>query len=456
MPAILSPQLDEDIKSFIEDAVLNKHIKKLSAIIKTNISTFVAMKVMAIFIKSDYEHNYGEVTTVQLRIGLGDYIHRIYPSRDFIDIHIREQVGNAKPVQRTYVAFLNIKSVPMHVGSGNNNLDINTLNNSDFLDIEFQLIDKDFYTMKNTYASGVFSNMTPTTLIKAQFSRYSEGTSIEGVEMLPADQKYPRTHLFIPEGVSLALLPTFIQLHMGGLYNHGVGTYVASFNGKKNWYVYPLYKMDLFKDSKHRAVFIIASENTYTGLENTWMVQGGIIKILITGTRKYQDNGVTTSENEGMGFKAANASAFMKKPVNLSTDSPVGVGLELGRVEQINVGKRVNNRPSSGGLVTDNLYKERSLLSHRNKGTFLVNWENSNPDLIYPNMPCKILMIIGGKLTSMHGVISAIQSNTIMMGNSVLSETYTTTSVVNITVPNIDTAKLSTSLLTGAPVEGRM
>ena len=186
------------------------------------------------------------------------------------------------------------------------------------------------------------------------------------------------------------------------------------------------------------------------------MVQGGVSKILITGVRKYIDTGATDSENDGVGFNVANADVFMKKPVDLSGDNPRAVGFELNRIEQVNMDNRIVNRPVGTASITDNLMQQRSEISFRNKANLIMTWHNSNNDLLHPGMPCKIITIVGNEIVAMYGALVGAQTYTNIEGNTTISQSYSSTTVVNVVVDNIKPNKINLSFSKREAVNGQM
>ena len=449
--------LDEDVAAFAAKSNTTHFIKRLSCLIETKLGKFVAIKVLTLFEDDDYVFNYSTIIKLQVRVGLGDFMHRIFPSRNNIDIILRTQNGQENPVQKSYIAFIDLKETPSRIGEGVSTLDIDTLNNAETTDVTFQLIDKDVYFLKNRFCkAGIESNRNPKDLITEQLEGFSKGTKIEGVEMVEPNQTKERKHINIHNGIHISALPTYIQLKQGGVYNHGIGTFVSTYKGKKKWYVYPLYDVDRFLKAKERAVFILTPENMYGNMECTHMVQGAITKILITGVRKYGDTGATDAENEGVGFGVANASVFMKKPVDLSGDNPRAIGFELGRMEQVSVDSRIVSRPVGTSAITDNLMQQRSEISYRNKSTLIMTWHNSNNDLIFPGMPCKVVTIMGNEIVALYGTIVAAQTLTGIEGNSSMSQSYSSTTVVNVVVNNIKPNEINLSFSKRKAVEGEM
>ena len=449
--------LDEDVAAFAAKSNTDSFIKKLSCLIETKLGKFVAIKVISLSEDDDYVFNYSTIVKLKVRLGLGDFMHRIFPSRNNIDIILRTQNGSDKPVQRSYIAFINLKNIPNYVGEGMNSLHIDTLNNAETIDVEFQLIDKDVYTLKNRFCkAGIESNKKPKDLIVEQLEGFSKGTGIKSVNIVEPNQTKERKHINIHNGIHISALPTFLQLKQGGVYNNGIGTFVSTYKGKKEWYVYPLYDTNRFLKSKERVVFILTPEGMYGNMECTHMVQGGVSKILITGVRKYIDTGATHSENDGVGFNVANADVFMKKPVDLSGDNPRAVGFELNRIEQVNVDNRIVNRPVGTASITDNLMQQRSEISFRNKANLIMTWHNSNNDLLHPGMPCKIITIVGNEIVAMYGALVGAQTYTNIEGNTTISQSYSSTTVVNVVVDNIKPNKINLSFSKREAVNGQM
>lgn len=449
--------LDEEVAAFAAKSSSIKFVKDLSCLIETKLGRFVAIKVLSLFEDDDYVFNYSTQIKLTVRVGLGDFIHRIFPSRNSINIILRIRNGQDKPIQKSYVAVIDLEKVPNQVGESKNSLSIDALNSAHLTDLTFQLIDHDVFALKNRFCkAGIEKNIKPKDLIVEQLEGFSKGTGIKGVDIVEPNQIKERKHINIHNGIHISALPTFIQLKQGGVYNHGLGTFISTFKGVKKWYVYPLYDSYRFLKTKERAVFILTPEHMYGRVECTYMVQGSITKILITGVRKYDDTGPKETENDGVGFHVGNAEVYMKKPVDLTKVDPRAIGFELGRIEQVKLDHRIVNRPIGSSAITDNLMLQRSELAYRNKSILIMTWYNSNNDLIYPGMPCKIVTIMGGEIVTLYGAIISAQTLTNIQGNSTMSYSYGCTTVVNVVVHNIRPNMVNVNFSKKKPVEGVM
>ena len=132
--------------------------------------------------------------------------------------------------------------------------------------------------------------------------------------------------------------------------------------------------------------------------------------------------------NNGSGFKLSNASAFMKKPVEISEK---GVLANRGRLNY-----EVINKPRDDGLnhakmsnvrISDNPFKEFSKYNSERVSAISLVWENADSELVYPGMPCKFVFATANNtIIELNGVVVFAHHFYGVAGKGVFNTPYTT------------------------------
>ena len=115
--------------------------------------------------------------------------------------------------------------------------------------------------------------------------------------------------------------------------------------------------------------------------------------------------------NEGSGYRMPDARAYMKKPVKITENGPQASRAELNH--EVIIKERsdgLNYAPVAQGGPSSNPFIERSKILQRSMAQIDLVWENSDPMLIYPGMPCKYIYLSQGKAISLKGTILFVHS----------------------------------------------
>jgi hypothetical protein len=235
--------------------------------------------------------------------------------------------------------------------------------------------------------------------------------SIDGVDLVPPDNKEIVSHVVIPHGTKVSMVPTILQNQVGGVYSRGLGTYFQTYEGKKLWFVYPTYDTERFNQKGRKIVFYAVPQERFPHLDRTWHQDGDLIRVLVTAQRKYSDSAELAMMNEGSGYRMADAKAFMKKPVVLSETGPQANRAKLNH--EVVIKQRadgLNYAPVSQDGPSINAFLQRSKVLARSLAQLDFVWENSDPQLIFPGMPCKYNYLSQGKVVSLKGTILFVHS----------------------------------------------
>lgn len=422
-----------DIRKVLEDPA--KPVKfRYEAFIHTEKEDISLMKLTNLDIVRDYANNIGEEIFCSFIMPLGDYVKRVYPFRNNLELTVRRKQTSeaANKVLTEYpseavrykAVFLPNENKSVK-GNEFDQIDKHTLDRMDILTVKLQLLDRSLEPLRIKTTSGTFANVAHKDLIHALLAGESAKVlvdgkpSIDGVDIVEPDNKESKKHVIVPSGTLVTGLATFLQEKFNGIYTKGIGTFLQSYAKKKLWFVYPLCDYKRFdKESKPKAVFYMVPENRFSSVERSYRESGDILHVLITGQKHYQDSGESDMMDGGNGFRMTEARSFMKKPVKITPEGPKASRAQMNH-ETIVVDRKdnLNYAPVSGEATSSNPFTKYSSLSLKMMARVDLVWENANPDLIYPGMPCKYMFLENDVTRELKGTVVfchvVIQSNTI-------------------------------------------
>lgn len=364
----------------------------------------------------DYLHDIGECVRVTFKMGAGDYVSRLYPYRNHLEMTLkriplqRNQDQGDVPIliTRYKVIFDTQRNMPVAGGELENHQP-SDLNISDMVEVYFELVDRSLEPLRIKTTGGAFRNVKVSQLIQGLMGVESDRVrvdgkpAVQGLDLVPPDNTDLLSNVVIPHGTRMTSIPTWLQARFG-VYNRGLGTYFQSYQGRKLWFVYPTYDSERFDTEHRKAVFYAVPQEKFPQLDKTFLLEGEVLKVAVTAQRRYIDSDLG-SMNQGSGYRMADARSFMKKPVILTEDGPKAQRQRLNhevaltdRSDGLNYAPRVSG-PSA------NPFFQRSEVLARQMGQIDFVWENADPEQIYPGMPCKFIYLSQGKAKSLKGCI---------------------------------------------------
>lgn len=369
----------------------------------------------------DYATKISDSPKILFKIGLGDYVNRLFPYRENLEVTIRkiplkgngEERSEKRPVVVTrYKAVFNPGANPQVGGSELETQDPHSLNTQDIVDVMLELVDRSVEFLRIKTTGGSYFNKTYEEMIRGLMGGESVRVLVdgkpclEGLDLVPPDNNERQSQVILPHGLRLTSLPTYLQENLAGVYNRGIGTYFQIWEKRKTWFIYPLYDIERFDKGDKRAVFYSVPQEKLPGMDRTYVVEGDVLKIISTAQRKYKDSAETDQMNGGSGFRVADARPFMKKPVKIDAGGPIA---DRGRLNHESVHKGrdddLNFAPYLNTGATSNPFSLRSVVNSNVMGQIDLVWENSDISLIYPGMPCKYVYLSQGKPISLKGTI---------------------------------------------------
>lgn len=399
------------------------------------------LKLRTIDVARDYVNKIGDEIQIEFMMGMGDYVARLYPYRTNLEFTIKktllqETTDSHEPDTPAYTEKYKAIFLPdlnvSPAGTSIEQIDTESLNLADLVNVKLQLIDRSLEPLRIKTVCGVFRGVTAHKLIHALLVGESSKVSVEGrpaidgADIVEPDNKTARSHV-IPSGTLIAGLPTYIHETGGGVYTTGIGTYLQSYKKKKLWFVYPLFNTRRFDKSQDNKLIVYAvPEGRLDGVDRSYAMDGTVLKVVIGSDKQYEDSADTDYINYGSGFRMADARAMMKKPVKLSDEGPKASRGRLNFEVVAEERKDGLNYAPTVATPSSNPYKEYSKITQRNIAKISLKWENADPDLIYPGMPCKYVFTDEGKIVELKGTVGFIHAFTTLQSNGIMGNTSRT------------------------------
>lgn len=404
-------------------------------------------KVVNVDILRDYSNKTADIIFIEFSMLKGDYIKDLYTNRANLELSIKviPVPANNKIIRVTrYKAVFINKENPTATGSDVNSLSKTDLNIQGMVTVHLQLIDRVAEPLRVKVVGGIYKNVSVEQALKGVLG--GEGVKIivdgapglEALNIVAPDNSVIKKHIIIPHGTLLLDTPMWVHRHMGGVYNSDIGTYLQSYNNRNTLFVFPLFNTKRFNMPDPNAVFFIAPTKQAAGIDKSYHVSNGTTYILAAGEKKYNDDGEGAYMEEGVGFRLSDARAYMKKPVELSKDGPVGnrsrLNTEVAVMDRLD---GLNYLPISSAEISSNPFIEYSRVQKRNGGKMDLVWENANPDLLYPGMPCKVAFLEGDRLIEINGVVLGVHALVQPATGRHLESTYRTHCAVSLFVDKV-------------------
>lgn len=405
--------------------------------IHTSANDFPVMKLVEFEEHNDYSIGTSGSIHISFLLGLGDYTYKLYPFRNMLEVTIKKifQKTNGEtddeddsPTIR-YRAILDVDKNPKITGQRSSNIDYETLNQSDVVQVNLELVDRNLEVIRvATTPGGIYPEATMDQIIPGLMMGESNKWLVDGApaiqcfNMVPADNLVSVPNAYIPS-IKIGLVPTYLQEAISGVYNSGLGTHYQRVDGKPSWYVYPLFNTDRFNEDVERVVIYAVPENELSGIDQTFRKEGKVLYIVATGEQKYSDDSQISDLNEGVGVRLPNATGMFNNGATLTDKGPVA--------DRARLNTEIGNRKRSDGVYyaptvtpSDNLFKHVSKLAAKQVSSLNVAWENSEPDYIYPGMPCKYVFMDGSEYRELKGVILGRYTVKGLIGPPITTNTY--------------------------------
>lgn len=407
-------------------------------------------KIMAIDDECDYVNRISSHIKIEFTMPYGDYVQRLYPYRDNLELTLKwikqnetENSTDSKSKiesERYKVVFLPDQS-PRVNASETLRMDKESLNKVRLATVNLELHNRSLEVLRIKRTRGIYHNETQKSVMLSTLAGESSRVlvdgkpAVDGVDIVEPDNTSPKKHILIPDDTPITELPTFLQFKMNGVYNTGIGSYFKTYRNKKLWFVYSLYDLKRFDEDVPKVIFYSVPKTRFPAVDRTYREEGDVLHIAITSDHNYQDAADQDYMNRGVGFRLTDANAVMKKPVEMTKKGPKGRRANL-NIETISHSREdgLNYAPVASRAISSNPYVDYSNVNARRVARSNLVWENSNPRLLYPGMPCMYCFMDGKKVVRLKGIILFHHSLTALQGSKALNNTYRTQTALTIAI----------------------
>jgi hypothetical protein len=178
----------KDIKAIINNGTANTSFE-YRALLHTEQQDINVFKIISLDIERDYVNNIADRTRLQISIPLGVYVKSLYPFRDNLEVTIKriqldgesvsENIKEKIYIEKFKVIFLTNDN-PKISASQYDGLDIETLNNRDFVTVKLEIYNRSLEVLRVKTTSGVFRNSSTAAVMEAVLVAESKKITIDG------------------------------------------------------------------------------------------------------------------------------------------------------------------------------------------------------------------------------------------------------------------------------------
>jgi hypothetical protein len=405
---------------------------------------FKPLKVVNIDFNNDYEKSVMREIWARVVIPFGMWAKCLFIARDHLTCIVRrvaltqqtfDKVENADVEEFIYDTLFHIDESNSLAGVQYNTISRTDLdNNYPPVQVNTELLERAVEKIRKITVGAPYRNVKPEDVIKNVLAHFTEDVEIEGekainiISVVEAHNKEKRDHIVIPQGMPLLDVPNYIQDNCGGVYNSSLNCFCI---GDKI-FVYPIYQTDRFEDEKKTLTVIKLPKEFMPQVERTFRKDGEALFVLGLSDSLYKDISFAKKLNEGNGVRHADSRKFLNKFVE-NKDNKTKVKRKENNSEYKSEDLLDQDFVTlSNKKINSNPFRERSKLAVRSGGTYTFQWPNSQPELLYPGMPARVLYEEDGEIMELRGVILTDHTSVAMIGQGLASDKHGTTTVINL------------------------
>lgn len=389
--------LEEDIKTVLAGMGNLTTDIEYSVVIHTPNEDIEVRFLILVEVLKDYVNNSTDYILVTFLLGLGDYIKDVHPYGDNLEASLtRKNKGDEVTIKYKLVISNTNEGVNGSIYTSSSK---DYLNSLDMITLEVQLYPLIIEGLRNTPVGDIYNYVSVGNLIQAELMEAVSSLTIGGntpdvmFDMIPPDNTKEYRHINVPPGdVKILDLPGYLQDMHYGVYNHGLGFYFQPLGLKDGesyldtFFMYPLHNTLRFDEDVVKLIILSHPTNQLTYSENSYTIDGNLIKIIGSGEVKSIDDNDNTINNHGSSFITYDPESIISGQKDITNDKVTN------NPNQYISGHA--NRSKKDGVdvpvftgVTTNTFKHYSDLAKSDLSLYQIQWHNANPELLYPGMP---------------------------------------------------------------------
>lgn len=395
------------------------------------------LKVISIDEVENYHEDCFSVVTCEVLMGLGTYVKDVFPSREDVEIIIYKQDYFQRNPLRSYVykAILLDADNPAVENEKYVNVDRETLNVSDVVEINFQLISKTSEELRLSTTGGIYRQETVKSVLEYSLTEAMAKVETEddlrplGVDIIDGVNETEYEQIVIDHTTPLIDVPGYLQNKSYGVYPTGLGHFFK--NGY--WYIFPLYDTERFDTFRENIDITLVPGTTYEVLDRTSKQIGSTMLVICAGERYINNAPEVAEEQSGLGTRFTDPLSMLTSFVDThSSDNKAIANRGLATTEasdQAATGE-FTNAPSATQLITANHMKQMSEIASRKGQYFTAVWRYSNPEMFFPGMTIRVKMMEDAQVVTYTGTIVGVIHQTKMLGKGLTTDRWFCTSTI--------------------------
>jgi len=383
-------------------------------------------------INSNFNTNISDIIFLEFMYPMGDFLKRIYPNRDRLDIKINVKYDK-RQVSRTFKALI-MNELPEEHDSKLANADKTILDEQTLERISLQCVDPLTLALKDVTTSGLYHKVTVTKVLKGVIGSHIENVIVLGkkidykLNIFELDNKKVYNNLYIRPNTKVIKLPYDFQNSDYGLYDYGIGIYFTNINTVRNTILYdinifPLYDITRYKrDTKQPKLMLIspAMRNLDKNNYNAYY-DNGVYKLIVSNITFRDDNNKARYKN-GTGLIETFSDIHINDSLKHVTDKKILFN-SIGTFSKKNIDTDTYGHAKY--IETDfdsNVFKYKSNINLTRGRTAIIKLKDINSDFIFPGMGLEYMFIKENKVVTLNGIVQGVDT------------TYNVGSKENITV----------------------
>lgn len=302
----------------------------------------------------------------------------------------------------------------------------------DMLVFHVQLVDKGAYLLAQSDVGGTYPQDDDNgKLLIAIISKIAKSVkgAVKFLDIRPWDVTTKHETTVIPHDVRAVKLAKYIQEHEGGVYNHGLGSFIFD----SMWRIYPPYNLKRFtkalsdRSESTLELYQVPTDQIPTS-ERTWQRTSSQLRVVCTGPAQVQDISVGKQVSEGNGVRYIRASRFLNAPTTNRGNNTGEVNRSVYMAE-IRSSEREDGDTIarfSTARVTDNDAHELSKLAEREGQVYVTMWQNSMAmEYILAGQPVRVYQDKGGRVSVRDGVVLEAKETWLPVSQGMINKAMT-------------------------------
>lgn len=360
-------------------------------VMKTN-KTYRTYKVLNMDINRDYDKNLTDEISISILFPPGIWTDEVYPYLDDIEITVMRgsSWSTTNQESRRYKAYAknptDIRKQSPHL----QNVSTDSIDRMDVITLQFQLVPLLIEKLITVQAGTNFVNCKVGDALRtmmmneaSKLDGLQDQDMLQGIDMVESDNQQEYQNIPIPHATKLINLPNYMQKHLYGIYQQGIGHYIQN----AMWYVYPLWRVDR-RDPQVRFVNIFVTHRDFLRYaEYTYRTEGNDVYLIGTLEGESEELNSAKLLNNGNGIRAVNPNVQSTQE-SIKVEGNKAIISRANNISEFNIVESPNgvqHAPLANKDSNDiNIYEQVSRLEGKIGKVYAIVWQNSHPELIKP------------------------------------------------------------------------